>query len=157
MIWFLTAAACSQGMPNISQPLHVQVRFIMSTFKKVVPIETPNIPFMKGVTRYTSPLAIFYCTFSSIFGPMHSFQLFDSSLCLTSIEPNLAICSIRKLQMKWCLSFLNQTLNDSARFVVILSHLCFGNLDIAQCSGSFSSTHLAKASLYFRSSNMETL
>lgn len=57
----------------------------------------PNVPFIKGVTGYTSPLAIFCCTLSSIFGPIHPFQLFDSSLCLTSIEPNLAICSIRKL------------------------------------------------------------
>ena len=34
------------------------------------------------------------------FWPYRPFQLFDSSLCLTSIEPNLAICSITKLQME---------------------------------------------------------
>ena len=90
-----------------SQPLHVQVCFIMSTFKKVIQIQTPNIPFMKEVTGYTSHLAIFYSTLSSIFGFTDPFQLLDSSLCLTSIEPYLAIYSIKKLQMEWCLSFLN--------------------------------------------------
>ena len=49
-------------IPNISQSLHVQVCFIMSTFKKVLSIQTPNIPFMKRVTRYTSHLEIFCST-----------------------------------------------------------------------------------------------
>ena len=64
------------------------------------PDRNPNIPFMKGMTGYTSPLVIFCYTFSSIFGLIHPFQLFDSSLCLTSIEPNLALFSIGKLQME---------------------------------------------------------
>ena len=64
------------------------------------PDRNPNIPFMKGRTGYTSPLVIFCYTFSSIFGLIHHFQSFDSSLCLTRIEPNLALFSIGKLQME---------------------------------------------------------
>ena len=91
------------------------------------------------------------------FWPYRPFQLLDSFLCFTSIEPNLAMCSIKKLQIEWCFSFLNQTFNDSTSLVVILSHLCFESFDMAQWSGAFSSTHVAKTSLYFCSSYMKTL
>lgn len=73
-----------------------------------------------------------------------------SVLCLTSITPNLVMCSIKKLQIEWCCSFFNQALRDSTRFIIILFHLFLEIFDMAQCSGFFFSTHVANASLSFR-------